>query len=74
MRIVTKKSIAFLIAQCLLLLLLLSKRHLCISISWKNSFHFMTQKYPNFRCRVERTGKARPFPIPKINVMPQDIK
>jgi hypothetical protein len=40
------------------------KRHLCISILWKDSFHFMTQKYQNFR--VKRTG-------PKIPTLPAFI-
>jgi hypothetical protein len=39
---------------------LLSKRHLYTSISWKDSYHFMTQKYQNFRCRVKRTGPESP--------------
>jgi hypothetical protein len=42
------------------ILLLFSKRHLCISTSWKNSFHFMTQKDQNFRYRVIRTGPKSP--------------
>jgi hypothetical protein len=39
---------------------LFSKRHLCSSISWRNSFHSMTQKYQNFRCRIKRTGPKSP--------------
>jgi hypothetical protein len=31
-------------------------RYLCISISWKNSFHFMPQNYQNFRCQVKLAG------------------
>jgi hypothetical protein len=30
------------------------------SISLKSSFHFMTQKYQNFRCRVKRSGPKNP--------------
>jgi hypothetical protein len=34
------------------------------SISWKNSFHFMTQKYQNFRVGYNvLVRKARPYPI-----------
>jgi hypothetical protein len=39
---------------------LLSNIHLYISISWKNSFHFMTQEYQNFRYREKRTGPKSP--------------
>jgi hypothetical protein len=42
------------------ILLFFSKRRLCFSISWKFSFHFMTQKYQNFRCRVKHTGPKSP--------------
>jgi hypothetical protein len=70
---ITKKSIAFLIAQCLYctnqqILFVLSNRHLYTSISWKNSFHFMTQKYQNFRCRVKRTGPKSPT-LPYIYIV-----
>jgi hypothetical protein len=57
MRKITKKSNAYILQK----LLLLSMRHLCISISWTDSFHFMTQKYQNFRCRVKRTGPKSPI-------------
>jgi hypothetical protein len=46
MEIITKKikSVVNRPAYIVQILLLLSKRPLCISISWENSFHFMTQK------------------------------
>jgi hypothetical protein len=62
---ITKKSIAFLIAQCLYcrnILLLLSKI-LLLSLYlnfMENSFHFMSQKYQDFQCRVIRTGPKSP--------------
>jgi hypothetical protein len=49
---------------------LFSKRHLCSSISWKNIFHFMTQKYQNFRCRGKRTGPKSPT-LPYIGKIPR---
>jgi hypothetical protein len=42
------------------ILLSFSKRHFCISISWREIFNFMTQKNQNFRCRIKRTGPKSP--------------
>jgi hypothetical protein len=44
---------------------LLYKKNLYTSISWKNSFHFMTQKYQNIRCREKRTSPKSPTTLSK---------
>jgi hypothetical protein len=61
MRKITKKSKAFFIAQCLYCTNIIIGK-----ISWKNSIHFMTQKYQKFRCRVIRT-------VPKYPTLPYFI-